>query len=348
MKRLIMCNTYYQLILALQMKLSLFKDDYVDVWMSDNSNNAKLVLDRLNDLNIFNYVQYNELKKFTYGQTPKQNVIDIFTFNFGKVTDIAVDLYDEIIFYNLDLVLYSISDYYDKINHAVKWSRFEEGVLSYDTDFQMGLRIKVTRNIRKYIKRSDVALKVERYYCMFPELKATHKEWEFIKIPEIGANIIRLKEILNYIFNYQPEENKQKYIFFASSSDIDGHPFGETELILKIAEKVGNDNLLVKIHPRDGRKIYEEHGIRVLKNSYIPWEVMQLNQSMDDCVLLTVNSGAFISITAMLNQRIKGVFLYPCVNCDTPAFQKRASQISDMLHKLHKWNICMGLNEYIE
>lgn len=72
---------------------------------------------------------------------------------------------------------------------------------------------------------------------------------------------------------------------------------------------MGKDNLIVKTHPRDTRDVYTKNGIKIMKDSNAPWEVIQLNMGESDSVLLTVNSGAFISIMALMeNKRVKGFF----------------------------------------
>ena len=46
---------------------------------------------------------------------------------------------------------------------------------------------------------------------------------------------IEFAKVLSYVYNYDKKDLKEKYIFFASSSDIDGNSFGETNIILKIS-----------------------------------------------------------------------------------------------------------------
>ena len=62
--KLIICDTYAQLIEAIQMKITLFKDDIVDIRISDHSVGAEMVSDRLQKLNIFNNVYFVKTKKF--------------------------------------------------------------------------------------------------------------------------------------------------------------------------------------------------------------------------------------------------------------------------------------------
>ncbi|MCC8050303.1 MAG: hypothetical protein LIP10_06525 [Clostridiales bacterium] len=350
MKKLIICNTYYQLILAIQMKLTLFRCDDVDVWISDSSQYADKVANRLRKCDLFVNVEYQVTKNHNFNQTAIKNISDIIAYGFRLERKPKIELYDEIIYYNLEIRLYAIDDYYRRIHHDVVWSRYEEGILSYETDLEMGNRIKLVRKLRKFTGGEDLALSVNNYYCTIPEIKVSHKEWNFIKIPSISSNNnSQLNEILNFIFDYKKEKPDQKYIYFASSSDIDGNPMGETELILKLAEKLGTENFIVKMHPRDSRTVYEEKGISVIKNSYIPWEVIQMNLAKTDLRLLTIHSGAFISISSMLeDQEINGYFLFKYVNCDTDYFKKRSQQIQSAVDRLHSVGKCLNIHTKID
>lgn len=323
------------------MKRTLFFDANCDLWLSDHSVNAETVAKKMQDVSLFNTVRYRKTKKITYSQSRLQDVKDVITYNFCGAP--MYDLYDEIIFYNLELELYSMADFYRKVGHSVKWSRYEEGILSYNTDFEAGMRITATRKIRKITHRSDVALEVDTYYCSFPELKTTHMGWKFIRIAGIDKEDGKLQDTLKYVFDYTPVDNQQKFIFFASSSDIDGKPFGETELVFKIADVVGSKNLLVKMHPRDTRTVYKDNGIAVMENSFTPWEVMQFDNLSKDKVLLTINSGAFLSISALINQSTRGIFLYNYAGCNTESFIKRSDQIEATINGLHNLGKCKSI-----
>ena len=63
-KILFICNTYYQLIVAMQLALTVFEEDEVDVILSDHSVGAKKVADRLQDTRVFRDVLYLETLKF--------------------------------------------------------------------------------------------------------------------------------------------------------------------------------------------------------------------------------------------------------------------------------------------
>lgn len=341
MSNLFICNTYYQLIVALQLKLTYFKNSNVDLWLSDRSVNSKSVCAKLSELNIFNTVEF---KKFKHNKPGKNEVAAVLKSSFGILGSEKFDFYDEVIFFNPEMILFRMADYYSRNHINTVWSKMEEGIFSYENDFDAGKGISTTKFLRKKFGLQDIASNIKNYYCFFPELKVSHKEWNFIKIPPITENLKQLKGILNYIFDYKHENYKQKYIYFASSSDIDNLPFGETEAVLKISKMVGVENLLVKIHPRDTRKVYEEKNIAVLKNSYVPWEVIHMNLNEQKNVLLTIVSGAFVNISALMEQSVECRFIELDAKTAPQHLIQKTEKIKEIINKLHSMGLAKNIS----
>lgn len=340
MKKLIICDTHYQFITAIQMRLTIFNNDTVDIWISDHSLGAKKVAENTAKLKIFNSVQFIETNQKSYSQNLIDNFFDIIKSNFCHIISKETPLYDEVVFYGLDLLIINIADFYNSINHKTIWSRFEEGIFSYDTDFAYGNRIKISNKIRRITGRPIVDNLIKNYYCFYPKLKELHLDWNLIEIPSIFTTRVVLCKLLKCIYECTEMNIPQKYIFFASSSDIDGTPYGETSLVLKIAEIIGYENMLIKMHPRDSRDVYEKLGISVMRESSIPWEVIYLVGNFSNKIMLTVNSGAFISISALENAPFKGIFLFNMVETNDHVFKERAKNIENMVYKLHKIGLC--------
>ena len=55
-----LCNTYYQAIVAIQLRLTAFKNDTVYLVMSDHSKGTKEFVSKLGDLKVFEDVHYAE------------------------------------------------------------------------------------------------------------------------------------------------------------------------------------------------------------------------------------------------------------------------------------------------
>lgn len=340
MRKLIICDTLYQIMLGIQMKMTLFKNDSVDIWISDHSEGAYSIAKRLEAKHIFHKVVYYENKKIIYSKGIYTKLKNIFIYGFGRNLENDLDNYDEVLFYSMSIIIYGISYIYEKRRHEAIWSRYEEGILSYETDFENGNSVFYLEIIFRILGKKIVKNTIKRYYCVFPKLKKTNLQWELIKIPRFDNNAEELRSLFAEIFGYKQLYFKQKYIYFASSSDIDGKPYGETELIFKLADIVGKDNLIIKKHPRDDRKIYRDNGFEELDSEGIPWEVFQICSNISDKVLLTVDSGSFLSISAINKSSVKGFFLFPCLEEKRKNFMDRDKVIRDILNELHKHNVC--------
>ncbi len=125
----------------------------------------------------------------------------------------------------------------------------------------------------------------------------------------------------------------KKYFFFTSVYDFEGgEPIGEYELVCKIADLVGKENLLVKTHPRDVRTIYEDEGFIVDKNSDIPWEAIQLSKDFSDKVFLTATSGSVLAGSFMSENPPKTFFMHKCCNVSgNYSAQKTIATIEELL-----------------
>lgn len=319
-KVLFICNTYMQLITAVKIKQTIEREA-ADLLLSDHSRDSDLVAERLKKTELFCRVRAIKTKKLIYSQSKLEDAADVIRMTFGavgKYTPLLWDdaAYSKIYYYNISPVVEAA--YCLSLRNGVKPDCvcFEEGILSYNGMLQgpAGKRMKLFLKAHKLLRKENFRSETKEYTCYYPEL-FPDKSLFCRRVPHLSRDDIELKKLLNSIFDYNPAVDKypQKYIFFGSSTDIDGHPVGETEMVLKIADLVGRENLLVKMHPRDGRDVYEKYGIAVSRNSATPWEVIQLNHDFSDHVFLTISSGSVLNASAMLGDVVTTYYLYPLV-----------------------------------
>lgn len=332
MNRVILCNTYYQLIFAIQLRKTLFENDDVTVIVSDHSKNAKQIVSKLKKAGVFTNVYYKEtLWLRDYNKISfifdflKLNKIDLFD-------DVAKEWYDEFIFYNNCIYTNLLFQKLYKRNGNIKVSQFEESILSYKTVKNRSRKAEICEIYNVVTQRPRLCKSVEKFYCFQPNFyKGKLKP---IKIPQVNSNN-KVRDILLKIFNVNFDENiyKEKYIFFTSVYDFEGgEPIGEYELVCKIADLVGKENLLVKTHPRDVRTIYEDNGFTVDKNSDIPWEAIQLSRGFSDKVFLTATSGSVLAGSFMSENPPKTFFMHKCCNVlGNSSSQKTIETIEELL-----------------
>lgn len=319
---LFISNTYMQLITAIQLKLSIFKDVQADLILSDHSVNAHSIANRLQNCGIFSRIHNINSREIIYEQGKLADLKDVVSVSFHLGNKFKSMLwqdtvYHAIFYYNLEPLLFCAYDESVKSGVKPQCIRYEEGMLSYANivyGYDDSPRMKAVRYLRRFLHKESIFDLTKDFYIYYPELFPGDRG-VCHKIPHLSREDQIFIKTVNTIFNYHPEEEcyAQKYLFFASPADIDGNPVGETELVMQVSDMVGKENLLVKMHPRDGRHVYEEQGIVVSRSSAIPWEVIQLNHHFEDHVFLSVSSASVLNASAMLGDYIPTFFLYPLV-----------------------------------
>ena len=321
-KMLIIANTYYQLILSIQMKYTIFANDHITLILSNHSNNAREVYRKLKNEKIFNECYYVESKNIDNNISKISKIIDVIkiSLNFNNKYDIFLDnlpsrYFDELIFFNIKLFEYeSIFGKLYKENNEINVSLFEEGILSYTQEVGNSRRRKIINIIRICTGNSPMLSKLNKFYCFFPEIYKG--KLNAIKIPLINTQSLSVNSIKT-IFKTENLKYEKKYIFFTSVYDFEGgEPVGEYELVCKVADLVGKENLLVKMHPRDSRSIYKDSGFTVDENSSVPWEAIQLSGDFCDKIFLTINSGSVLSGSTMSENGVKTFYMFKLCNIE--------------------------------
>lgn len=337
------CNTYYQLIAMIQLKLTVLKFENVDLLLSDHSKDALLVVNRLCKTSCFNSVKFLDSKELIYGSHSKikkiMEILAAVTGNNSKYEELlSGTVYDELIFCNMEISVATIFAIQIKKNKNLKCSRLEEGIISYNVPDIMNPnctptgRLRVVYMIRKILTWKNINKCTNKFYCYYPE--RYNGSLKTIAIPLLQLDDLKLQNYLAEAFglNGSKLSYPQKYIYFASVGDIEGDkPIGEVNLAKSIAEIVGYDNLLVKVHPRDISGAFEKAGLIVDKNSSIPWEVIQLNYNFSNHVFLTATSGSVLSVNLSLKEGPPTYFLYPM--CDLSQ-NKSASKAAALIKNL--------------
>lgn len=339
MKRiLIIANTYFQVIISIQMKNTIFKNSHVELLISDHSNGANKVCTKIMHMGIFDNCAFIESKNSDRDISFRQKMIDCIEMGIGKknryskyLSNVSSDAFDEFVFYNEDY--FEIDGIYadlGKRNRAVKFSMYEEGLLTYRIEISANKKRKFIEILKNLNNRPGLLNQQYTFYCFYPEI---YNGIGIVKkVPLISRNCLTAYQ-LKQIFEPSMEKYKQKYIFFTSVYDFEGgEPIGEYELVSKVAELVGNDNLLVKTHPRDRRTIYIDHGYNVDENSMIPWEAIQLSGNFEDKIFLTINSCSVLSGSTMSERPVKTYYLYKlCDISGNPACKRNAEDIENLL-----------------
>lgn len=339
-KTIIICNTYFQLIAAIQMKLTIKADEYVILILTDHSKNAESAAQNLRRISLFEEVvffasravdcrdQYKSCSTF-------QHIKHLLWSIHGKAIFPEMELFvdaDELIYYNKSVICLNLFSLQKKASD-LQCSSLEEGIFSYGSIPQKGgIRSVIIELLRNVIMKPTLSACTSRVYCFYPDIYPG--ALLPVSIPLLSTSE-KITTALRSVFPISDAQGtyKEKYIMLTSVYDFEGgSPIGEFELVQKVAEIVGGENLLVKLHPRDFRTVYEDAGFHVDRNSNYPWEVVQLSMDFSDKVLLTVNSGSALSVSMVTEKGPKVFYLYPFCQMDgNEAMKKTVKNIQAIL-----------------
>lgn len=335
MKRiLIVANTYYQVIMAIQLKNTLFINDSVVLLISDHSKNTKNIAGKLDDVGAFECVKFIESLDVLKKRTICDKVRDYFQISIMKnnrykyyLDGIDNKNYDEILCYNYGIDIYGLFAYLSSFNKNLCVSFYEESILSYNFSLgELNKNMRFISKIRKVFKKLDIMNRMSSFYCFYPMLYKGMLD--AVAVPNISKKG-KTSEILRTIFELDNYIYKEKYIFFTSVYDFEGgNPIKEYELCEGIAKLVGKENLLIKIHPRDRRNIYEDNGFKVDRNSAVPWEAIQLSGDFADNVFLTATSSSALAGSLMSEEPIETYYMYNC--CDITGNSSAIKTVKDI------------------
>ena len=336
---LIIANTYYQMIMAIQLNYTLFKDDQVTLLLSDHSKDTDIISERLKICNVFHEVHYVKTKDI-WDISKLDMLVDFFRITLGKNTrftaclDDVTDLYfDELLCFNYNIDTYSIYTVLYRYNKELKVSLYEEGVLAYGVKADTNIRRKIIKGARHALGKKDITEALDSFYCLYPSLYSGDLKTRGIPLIK---NTDICSQVLKKIFQINPNDFQytKKFIFFTSMCDVEGgDTSGEYQLVCKVADLVGKENLLVKIHPRDTRSIYKDNGFDVDEKSFVPWEAIQLSFDFSDKIYLTATSGSVLAGSLMSEKPVRTYYMYKCCNLnDNRLAQGGANNVYNLLN----------------
>lgn len=334
-KILILCNSPYQLFVAAWLKTSLFANDLVDVVISDHMNNGRAIADNTRRSNVFHNVFFlnehavkpsrfdNHISRFFCPAHLLSKYIKLHEkYDYICVSNLHV--FDQLLFRAISNGLFS------KIyNRKVKIFLFEDGISSY----AKSLEKKYLKCSQKEIwnsflcKPGELLRKIFYYpveiygnlagvFVFNKERMLWHPDAPVYEIPRIDRQNDDFKKSVNTMFDYSSSTDlyDRKVIFFEEAFFTDGFQVNDVEILDQIAQAVGKDNIMVKIHPRNPVNRFAQKGYKTNKDTHIPWELIVLNQDMGKKIFLTFSSAAVLNPARLFDVKTKTYCLYHFFN----------------------------------
>lgn len=349
MNKIFFCQTPFQIIVAMLIKEQFSKsEDCVDIVIVNAFSDYRNVAERLEECDMFNKVHIAEVYDTILARGIKDNFKKALKVLFSKAF-ISVSLpeckkkYDEMYCWNYDVFTALFRSVNSMANNVIKTYIFEEGYISYfpiektipKRGFMKCIEFKNRILGKKNLKREDI----DGYFFFDPRAVIFETNAPIYTIDRSFIHTEKINKTINYIFNVKSEIAKYncKYIIFEEAMLANHKEIDDVGLFLQIANVVGKDNVLIKLHPRtkEGNR-FDKNGIKTIESNGVPWEAIAMCGDFKDKILISISSGAVTSYRMLMGDNIKAFMLFKFIKPDSSVFDNRYS---------HFWN-SIESNEY--
>lgn len=306
-------STPYQVFVCIHLKNTIFENDNCDIYILDHFLDAGKISNNLKNLQIFKNVVVLESLEFEKYAT--KNILKGYIQKFIKLlfSNVYVQreinghslLYDKVLFSYPSFLIRVFIKTFLKINSKLKIGLFEDGTGGYSLGF-LNNNSRLGKVIQ-YLTRSEEAFnRVDEIYLFQPELLDNICNLPTNKIPTINSNEV---DLLNSTFSFDVNEHiHQKFIYF-DNFFVNEEEFNKAILsVLQNIINLINDELIIKPHPR--RQNLNDFKLKMYKNFQIPWEIIAMNSSIENKVLISYYSTALTSNKVIFDKEPILVFLF--------------------------------------
>lgn len=286
--KLFIASTPYNLFNYINMKINLFKNENVDLIISNFDKKNENYYNNLKRLNIFNNVYFVEQSKFNENDLIKNplkrnikktiaEIINRFFFDYYfSIYCSKMDKkrkYDEIYVDAFGFMPRFIFNHYYKNNKQVKIFKVDCGVESY---FDARENNQITRK-QKYIT-GKIQKRLSGYYLYSSEL-ANVGNYPVFLLPKINTCDKSFVNIINSVFEYTDylvKHPNNGIIFFDQVLSDDINLDNKEEEIIQCLQRILGNDYSVKLHPRTSIDSVRYKNIETIKTNST-MEILLLN-----------------------------------------------------------------------
>lgn len=363
-RQLFVCNSVYQIFVALWIKYYYYSDNKSDIIVSDHMTQGEKLADNIRKLGIFEYVYYAEtlaFAKFKVKLTRKERICASLRPN--RTLRHFLDLpkkYTQLYIANVDYFSQLLFDALAHRNTNLELIIYEDGMFTYsrlyEKDYQSTF-IQTPNAIKKFLhacvyRKKTIFGNVHKMLVFNPENMIWKPEFPVAALEKVERENNNFRDICNHVFSYYDSTDvyDKKYIFLEEAFSAEGAKLDDLEIVEQIALRVGKENIMVKIHPRNPINRFEKIGIKTNRDISIPWEVIIMNTDFSDKILITVSSSSILNPRLIFGQYVKSYSIYECVDhehCDSRLLSGEMWEIASKLFKKYEdmVTICKTVDE---
>ena len=328
-RNLFVCNSVYQILVAMWIQYACCGDTPADMIVSDHMNGGEALCKRLRKSSMFENVYYVENVSFAKFQKRIHRLERIeASLMPNRFLDRFVHLehrYSSIYLANVDYFSQLLFDAASHKNPEVKLFIYEDGLFTYSRLYEKdyaGTYIPVTQPLKKFLHRHIYRKRtiyghVAGMLLFNPDNMNWTPPFPVQALLKIDRTDEQFRTLCNLVFDYSQsvDQYDRKYIFMEESFYAEGAALNDLEVIEQLAQRVGKDNIMVKIHPRNPENRFASLGFKTNKNTSIPWEVILMNlENASDKRLITVSSSSILNPILIFGLPIKAYSIYYCVD----------------------------------
>lgn len=309
------CSTPYQIFTAINIKLNKYQNSKADIYILNHFEYSEKMSVSIENSRIFNEVisldVYNFSRKFS-----KNTITRYYNYSctFLLQKKILKKYFHDIKYYEKIFLTYpDVIIQLFIINNKKKYPNskifmYEDGLNTYYKYEESNSLLK--KIFKKIYKSSDVIDFYDQYLLFKPELSNLKFKEKLQKIPNINSEDTNFVRKLNSIFEYDQTKNIiEKVILFEQPYPVELIN-EKSEFLFKQIGNACNSNSIMKVHPRSKKK-YKD--INTFHDKTIPWEVIVLNENIEDKVLISVFSTACFTPKLILDKEPIVIFLYKLI-----------------------------------
>lgn len=324
---LYICNNAFQIMTAVILADQIGNIENADIIITDRAANLEDYYKSITNLKIFRNTFFIHTKSCNdknrrFGYLMRQARCEYFGCTIGEAEKLPFDYSDV---YSIDatcLTNFVCCELQQKeITPHVHL--FEEGFGCYTNMYFEHL---YNKNVfRSIVKSTSSVIKgtkltnnlIEDFYCYEPDLISWQccVQIKQIKKPDVSKHS-KLRELFNIIYSYEDDMElyKEQFIFFEDCVFQDSGDNRDYDVICQIAELVGKEEFLVKLHPRTQINRFTGNSIKTIKKQGMPWEIVVMN--MDESqkhIFVTVSSSSVVAYSLLFKRNFTTILLFKCL-----------------------------------
>lgn len=326
---LYICNSVYQLLVAMWIKRSRNSDIPGDLIVSNHLNNGCALAERIAAEGCFRNVYHVESLDYARYRTPFSTK-ERYREELAPLKVLSAywknaDTYSRVYMANPDRFSQLAFNALSRKNRNLKVVLFEDGMLTYSPMFRKDVeasRIELDRMLKRIayrfvFRRRSICDHVSEILMFHPKDLDWEPWFPVSELAKIDCDDEPFRMMCNRVFGYDDsvDQYDRKYLFMEESFAAEGVPINDVQLLTQLAQRVGKDNVMVKIHPRNPINRFAAEGFKTNRNTSIPWELIVMNLGdISDMTLVTVASSSVLNPMMIFGKKVRAYSLYNLVD----------------------------------